>query len=299
MYKKLAITLFGLLTAIALPATVKAETVIEKVTRTGELTVGGRTDLVPYSYIDDKNQWVGYSADILMLVADDLAKQIGKPITVRVVEQKGYGDERIAQLQKEEIDIACESQFTWDRDRFVDFSTSYSLSGIRLASKKGSQLGSPESLAGKRIAVPEDSIAGQVIKLRQPKAIIVPMKERTEEIVATLRDGKVDAVAGDTIILAGLIEKLGLKDVQLSPAEPYARYGLACMVPQNNPAFLRLVNLTMARVMQGYLFGDKKYVDMVNRWFGPQGVVEIKPETLRNFFQFITYTQEQIPPAKP
>ncbi|MFM7449724.1 MAG: extracellular substrate binding-like orphan protein GrrP [Leptolyngbyaceae cyanobacterium] len=299
MHKKLSIALLGVLAAIALPTAVKAETVIEKVTRTGELTVGGRTDLVPYSYMDDKQQWVGYSADILNLVADELAKQIGKPITVRVVEQQGFGDERIAQLQKGEIDIACESQFTWDRDRFVDFTTSYSLSGIRLASKKGSQLGSPESLVGKRIAVPEDSIAGQVIKLVQPKAILVPVKGRIEEIVTTLRQGQVDAVAGDTIILAGLVAKLGLKDVQLSPIEPYARYGLACMVPQHNPAFLRLVNLTMARVMQGYLFGDKKYVDMVNQWFGPQGVVEMKPETLRNFFQVITITQEQIPPAKP
>lgn len=299
MYKKLSIALLGLLAAIALPTAVKAETVIEKVTRTGELTVGGRTDLVPYSYINDKKEWVGYSADILTLIADELAKQIGKPITVRVVEQEGYGDERIAQLQQGEIDIACESQFTWDRDRFVDFSTSYSLSGIRLASKTGSQLGSPESLVGKRIAVPEDSIAGQVIKLVQPKAVIVPMQAGTEEIMAALRDGQVDAVAGDTIVLAGLIEKMGLTDIQLSPVEPYARYGLACMVPQNNSAFLRLVNLTIAKVMQGYVFGDQQYVDMVNRWFGPQGVVEIEPDILRTFFKMILLTQEQIPSAQP
>lgn len=299
MDKKLSIALLGVLAAIVLPTAVKAETVIEKVTRTGELTIGGRTDLVPYSYIDDKQQWVGYSADILNLIADELAKQIGKPITVRVVEQQGFGDERITQLQKGEIDIACESQFTWDRDRFVDFSTSYSISGIRLASKKGSQLGSPASLVGKRVAVGQDSIAGQVIKLVQPKAILVPVKGRIEDIVATLRQGQVDAVAGDTIILAGLVEKLGLKDVQLSPVEPYARYGVACMVPQHNPAFLRLVNLTIARVMQGYVLGDKPYVDIVNRWFGPQGVVEIEPEIFRAFFKMILLTQEQIPPAKP
>ncbi|HIK17976.1 MAG TPA: extracellular substrate binding-like orphan protein GrrP [Leptolyngbyaceae cyanobacterium M33_DOE_097] len=299
MYKKLSIALLGMLTTLALSTTVKAETVIEKVTRTGELTVGGRTDLVPYSYINDKKEWVGYSADILMLLAEELEKQIGKPITVRVVEQKGYGDERIAQLERGEIDIACESQFTWDRDRFVDFTTSYSLSGIRLVSKKGSQLGSPESLAGKRVAVGEDSLAGQVIKLVQPKAIVVPVKGKTEDIVAILRQGRVDAVAGDSIILAGLVAKLGLKDVQMSPVEPYARYGLACMVPQNNPAFLRLANLTIAKMMQGYVFGDKQYVDMVNKWFGPQGVVEIEPDILRTFFKMILLTQEQIPPTKP
>lgn len=299
MWKKLSLALVGLVFAIALPTAAKAETVIEKVSRTGELTVGGRLDLVPYSYFNDKNEWVGYSVDILNLIKADLEKQIGKPITIRVIEQQGFGDERIAQLIKGEIDIACESQFTWDRDRYVDFSTSYSISGIRLASKKGSQLGSPESLVGKRVGVAENSIASQVIKLVQPGAILVPFKGDLEEIVAGVRQGQIDAVAGDSIIMTGLAEKLGLKDVQLSPVEPYARYGVACMVPEYNPAFLRLVNYSIARLMQGYIYGDKKYVDMVNQWLGPQGIVEIDPGVLRTFFQFMTITQEQIPPSKP
>jgi polar amino acid transport system substrate-binding protein len=299
MFKKLSIALLGLLFVTALPNSASAETILEKVSRTGELTVGGRLDLVPYSYFNDKNEWVGYSVDILNLIKEDLEKQIGKPITIRVIDQPGFGDERIAQLLKNEIDIACESQFTWDRDRYVDFSTPYSISGIRLVSKKDSQLGSPESLVGKRVGVGEDSIAGQVMQRVQPRAVLVPFKGGIDEIVDALRKGQIDAAAGDTIVIKGLVEKLGLKDVQISPVEPYARYGYACMVPENNPAFLRLVNYSIAKLMQGYLYGDKPYVDIVNRWFGPQGIVEIDPKAIRSFFESITITQEQIPPTQP
>ncbi len=50
--------------------------------------------------------------------------------------------------------------------------------------------------------------------------------------------------------------------------------------------------------MQGYLNGDKKYVEMVNRWFGPEGMIdEIQPKDIQDFFKFTILTREQIPPS--
>ncbi len=299
MVKKLAIAALSLAFTIALPAVSLAETVLEKVSRTGVLTVGTRTDLVPYSYVNDKNEWVGFSVDILNLVKAEVEKQVGKPITIQVIEQKGFGDERINQLLSREIDIACESQFTWNRDRYVDFSTPYSISGIRLLSKKGSQLGSIESLSGKRVGVAENSIGSQLIKLVQPRAALVAFKSIDAEIAA-LQSGQIDAVVGDTVVMSGLIQQKGLTGYQLTPKEPYARYGIACMVPENNPGFLRLTNMAIARMMQGYVFGDKTYTAMVGRWFGPQGIIDdLDPDFVKAFFEVMTITQEQIPPTKP
>ncbi len=299
MLKKLAIAALCLASIVALPATVRAETVIEKVARTGELTVGTRLDLVPYSYFNEKEEWVGYSVDILNILKTELEKQIGKPIVIRVIPQEGYGGDLTPQVLSHEVDIACESQFTWERDRFVDFSLSYSISGIRLMGPTSKQLGSPESLVSKRIGVAENSIGGQVMKKVQPRATLVAFKS-VEEAIAQLKSGQVDAIAGDTIVMAGLKQKLNLADFQISPKEPYARYGLACMVPENNSTFLRLVNYSIVKLMQGYTIGDKKYVEMVSRWFGPNGIVEeIKPDEIQAFFLFTILTREQIPLTKP
>ncbi|MGA7954693.1 MAG: extracellular substrate binding-like orphan protein GrrP [Gloeobacterales cyanobacterium] len=299
MLKKLAIAALSLACINALPAPVQAETVMEKIARTGELTVGANLDLVPYSYINDKKEWVGYSVDILNILKTELAQQLGKPISIGVVKEESYGSTRIPKLLSHEIDIACETQFTWESDRFVDFSLSYSISGIRLMAPTSKQLGSPESLDGKRIGVIENSIGSQVMKLVQPRATLVAFKS-PEEGIAKLKSGQIDAVAGDTIIMSGLKQKLNLTDFQISPKEPYARYGLACMVPENNSTFLRLVNYSMVKLMQGYTIGDKKYVEMVNRWFGPEGLVEeIQPKDIQDFFKYTILTREQIPLTKP
>lgn len=298
MFKKLSSAALGLLLALSCAQPSWAETVMEKVSRTGILTVGTRFDLIPYSYTDDKGSLVGYSIDALNVLKKQLETHLGKEITMQMVESNNPGNS-IALLQKGDIDIACSTAFTWERDKYVDFSNSYSISGIRLVTKAGSNLGTPESLAGKRIGIGENTIAADVMKLVQPKAILVPNIESVEQGFALLNEGKVDALAGDSIILGGTIQPLGANNYKLTPEEPYARFGMACMVPENNSAFLNLVNYSLVKLMQGYVNQEKPYVDMVNRWFGKDGVVPLPAELISSFFETIIVERAQIPPDSP
>lgn len=292
--KKTAIVIFGLILTMMFPGRSWAETVIEKVARTGVLTVGTRFDAIPYSYVDDKGQLVGYSIDVLNLIKNQLQQDLGKPITLQMVEANDPAA-RIPLLTSGQIDIACDTQFTWERDRHVDFSVSYAISGIRLLAKKGSDLGTPESLAGRRIGVLQNSTAHDVIKLLQPQAILVPIST-VEEGFAALKQGKVDALAGDTVVLGGAAQRIDPGAYQLVPTAPYARYGVACMVPENNSTFLNLVNYSLVRLMQGYVTGERPYVDMVDGWFGAQGIVPLPKELIQGFFETTIMQHAQIPP---
>lgn len=292
--KKIAIAVLGLILATVFPGQVKAETVTEKVARTGILTVGTRFDSIPYSYINDRGELVGYSIDILNLIKDRLEKQLGKPITIQVVEANDPAA-RIPLLKGGQIDIACDTQFTWERDRHVDFSVSYSISGIRLVSKRGSNLGTPESLVGRRIGVIQNSTAQDVIRLVQPKAILVPIAT-AEEGFAALNANRVDGLAGDGIVLSGLIQRLGAEAYELTPSDPYARYGVSCMVPENNSTFLNVVNYSLVKLIQGYVSGDARSIEMVDRWFGDQGIVPLPNALIRSFFETIVVEHSQVPP---
>jgi len=42
-----------------------AETVLEKISRTGKLTAGTRTASIPLAYINKENEWVGFSVDLI------------------------------------------------------------------------------------------------------------------------------------------------------------------------------------------------------------------------------------------
>jgi polar amino acid transport system substrate-binding protein len=288
----LAALAFSLALAGAKPSV--AETVVEKAARTGILTVGTRFDLVPYSYVNDQGDLDGYSLNIVNLVKEELQRQLGRDITLQVVETKDV-TETIPLLLTGEIDITCSTVFTWERDEYVDFSVSYAVSGVRLLVAKDSDLGTPESLANKRVAVITKSTADDTIKVIQPQATLVGV-DSFEAGIEALKAGKVDAVAGDTVILDGLRQKMGAGDYKLTPDAPYARYGIACMVPENNSTFLNITNHTIVKFMQGYLVGAEGPTNMLNRWIGPKGIVTVvSPEAVREFFEHTIITREQIP----
>jgi len=294
MYKKWSMAVIGVILAMAFPGAAYSETVMEKVARTQVLTVGTRTDLIPYAYINEKQELVGYSIDILKLIQAQLSQELNKEIVIQVV--KVDVNNRIPKIISGEVDIVCEdANFTWERDRVIDFSVSYAVSGIKLLVKTGSNLDSPESLAGKRIGVIPNTTPAQAIKLIQPQAILVPL-QNPQATFADLNGGKLDAVAGDFIVLEGVRQiQQNPEAYEIVPEKPYARYGVACMVPENNSTFLNLVNFSIVKLMQGYVVNDPQSVEMINRWFGAEGLVPIAPDVVRDFFKSIIITKEQIP----
>ena len=120
-----------------------------------------------------------------------------------------------------------------------------------------------------------------------------------EEAVEALKSGEVDAIASNSIILDGYRQRSGADDYQLLPSRedpPYAQYGVACIVPENNSAFLNIANKTIVTMMEGYIVGEPKYTDLVGTWFGPKGVIQVQnPELVKQFFDSIILNYEHIP----
>jgi len=297
MKKILQLVGLGCILPMFLASASLAETVVEKVARTGFLTVGTRFDAIPYSYIDDKGELVGYSMDVLERIRKRLETRLGRPVTLQMIEANQPG-EKINLIRSGDIDIACSTAFTWERAKVVDFSISYSISGIRILAKKGSNLSTPQSLIGKRIALVPTSVAVDVIKLVQPQATIVTTYSTVEEAIEALKTGKIDAIAGDSISLAGTILRDNPKIYEIVPEEALANFGIACMVPENNSTFLDDVNYAIVKMMQDYITNDTATVSQIDRWFGSQGMVPIPPELLKGFFAFKVIEHAQINPQE-
>ena len=297
MKKILQLVGLGCILPMFLASPTLAETVVEKVARTGFLTVGTRFDAIPYSYINDKGELVGYSMDVLERIRKRLETRLGRPVTLQMIEANQPG-EKINLIRSGEIDIACSTAFTWERAKVVDFSISYSISGIRILAKKGSNLSTPQSLIGKRIALVPSSAAVDVIKLVQPQATIVTTYSTVEEAIEALKTGKIDAIAGDSISLAGTILRDNPKIYEIVPEEALANFGIACMVPENNSTFLDDVNYAIVKMMQDYITNDTATVSQIDRWFGSQGMVPIPPELLKGFFAFKVIEHAQINPQE-
>lgn len=267
-----AISLLSAALTIFVTQIASAETVMEKVSRTGTLTAGTSKDALPFAYRNERGELVGFSIDMLKLIANQLGQELGQDIKLELVELQPK--ERISQLVDSKVDIVCDaSSFTWERDRQIDFSFSYSTTGTRLLTKKGLDLGNASSLAGKRIGALAKTTNELSIKRAQPAAKIILVKDRHEGYQA-LKNGEIDAFADDGILLESwLITIPNPEDYQI--VGYYSQEGIACMVPENNSQLLNTVNYTLVNFLQGVLGKKPENVSMFERWFGPQGVLPL------------------------
>ncbi|OYD89539.1 amino acid ABC transporter substrate-binding protein [Nostoc sp. 'Peltigera membranacea cyanobiont' 210A] len=297
MFEKIAIPILSLMFAMLMSNVVAAETVMKKVARTGVLTAGTSRDALPFAYVDSKGKLNGYSVDMLILIKEQLEKETGKKIKLQLVSLSP--SERIPKIVNQEVDIVCDaSSFTWKRDKKVDFSVSYGATGTQLLVKKGSNLGSPESLIGKRIGVLAGTTNEQAIARVQPKVKLVYFKTRAEGYTALEQD-TIDAFSSDSILLEGWLQQQKNPDAfAIVPDRPYSREGIACMVPENNSKFLDTVNYSLVKFMQGFVNGNQRYVTIFDRWFGSQGSVALNRD-LRDLvvetMQLVIEFREEIP----
>jgi polar amino acid transport system substrate-binding protein len=297
MYKKLFSTLFALITPLVISGPSWADTVLERVAKTGTLTVATRTDLLPYAYTNEKQELTGYSVEIVELIREQLEKELGKKINVNYVTYETFGD-RIERIVNGEIDLSCDTVFTWERDKFVDFSLAYGVSGMKLLVNSKSGFKTPESLQGKRIGIIETFINKDSVKVIHEKATVVPI-ENVEAGFKAVKEGKIDAFLYDGTVLQGM--KLTMDNPEtysIIPDKSFFKHGIACMLPENDSSFLDLVNYSIVKMMEGYIAQKPRYLEIVNRYFGKDGIVPFEQEEINNFFEMTIITREQIPGNK-
>src|SRR5215218_2266978 len=98
----------GALAAAALvsaPALAQEGT-LDKIKKTGTITVGHRDASIPFSYYDDKQQVVGYSMEICAAIVDAVKKQVPN---VKVNYQLVTSANRIPLMANGTIDLECGS----------------------------------------------------------------------------------------------------------------------------------------------------------------------------------------------
>ncbi len=242
-----------------------AETTLEKIARTGELTIGTRTGSPPFAYVNPKNEWVGFSIDLVeQLIAPAVAKKIGKP--VKVVKKESTPPTRIPLLTSNAVDlIAGTMTDTRTRRDSVDFTVTFFVTGAQFLVKKGSPIKGIGDIAGKRIAAQQGSTNARIIRERVPNAQLREFPDQPAAFQALLQ-GQVDAYTNDGIQLAGLKVKAQ------NPADwdivgdfySYEPYGMA--LRKGDSDFRAAVNNGL---FEGIESG--KFFELYDKWFGPRG----------------------------
>ncbi|HAC62238.1 MAG TPA: amino acid ABC transporter substrate-binding protein [Cyanothece sp. UBA12306] len=295
MNKKLSLVIFTLLLLTTCQTPSWAGQVLEKIRQTGVINAGTRKDAIPFGYVNEQGKWVGYSVDILEIIRQDLEKKLGKPIKLNLLEVTAQN--RFDKIKDGTIDIECASTtFTWERNETVDFTVSYFASGTKVLVAKGSGIGAIETLAGRKVGVIPKTTNEQAIKIQQPAAQLVMVKDRNDGL-KKLESGIIDAFASDGIVLEGLKKESSNPNIlEVVPEFPYVYESYACMVPQNNSAWRNSVNYSLIKFMEGIVSDQPQPVAIYEKWFGEDtGITPYSRDNINDYFQGIVNSYEWIP----
>ena len=257
----------GMVAGLALvSAAADAGSTLDRIRDRHAIVFAYRDGAAPFSFKDGDGHVRGYSVELCSRVAATIREQLRlQELTVEWIPVDA--GTRIAAIATGRADAECgTTTITLSRMESVDFSVPIFVDGGTLVVGSKSPVRGVRDLDGHRVAVISGTTTERALRaaldLAEARATIVPVA-RPEEGATMVREGKVDAYAGDRIVLTQLARASAALDVlpEDFSFEPYA-----IVVNRADPDFRLAVNRALVAI---YKRGD---IDAIfQRWLAPLG----------------------------
>ena len=283
---------------IAFPAAAQDLTgTLKKIKDSGSITLGHRETSVPFSYLDDKQQPIGYSMDLCAAVVEEVKKELGiAQLTVKY--NPVTSQTRIPLMANGTIDLECGSTTNnLDRQKQVSFTNTHFVTANRWVAKKSSNVKSLADLKGKTIV----STAGTTnikqiteINAAQNLDMNVISANGHPEAFQMVETGRAVAFVMDDILLYSLAAQSRTPgDYEISKdalsVEPYG-----IMLRRDDPSFKKIVDASTANTYKSGAINA-----IYEKWFSkpipPKGLNLNVPQSdaLKKAFQNPTDSGDQ------
>jgi len=240
------------------------DTTFDKIKSTGEISLGYRETAIPFAYLDENHEPTGFSVDLCHEIVDILKEEKDLP-DLKVTYQPVTASNRIPLLVNGSIDIECGSTTnTAERRKAVDFLYTTYLTGTKILTRVDSNFKDLQDLKGKKIQM---TMGTNNIKAVQKASEemdldleIVYGQDHAENFLQ-LKNGRVDGISTDDILLAGLAAESDAPEdyTFVGPflsTEPYSM-----MVRKDDPEFKEFANKALKS-----LFDSGKFNDIYDKW---------------------------------
>lgn len=264
MKKSFAVGMIMAATAVwAMPS--QAEGRLDKIKETGEITIGHRESSIPFSYLDDKQNPVGYSLDICAGVIETLKTKLDLP-NLKVKYVPVTASTRIPLVSNGTVDLVCGSSTnTAERQAQVAFTPTTFVTATRFLAKKDSNVNELSDFKGKTVV----STAG-TSNIRWLTAQndtdnldlrIIPTKDHAEALL-TVENGRALAFFMDDVLLASLVATSRNPDEWMISETAYTVEPYAIMQPKNDPEFKDAVDSAIKEMM-----ANGNVATLYDKWF--------------------------------
>jgi glutamate/aspartate transport system substrate-binding protein len=259
---------FALPSATAAPApTAQAQAdTLQKIRQANTVNIGVREASIPFSFLDEQKQPIGYSVDICLRVIDALKKEMKLP-NLKVNYVPVSSANRIPAVVEGKVDMECGSTTnTADRQKQVAFAYTTFFAGIKILARKTDQInggGGLEALSGKTVVLTRGTTADKMVRAANDERhlnmrLLAAMDH--DESFRAVETGQAQAFVMDDVLLYSLMTKSGKPDFEVVgkfSVEPYA-----IMLRQNDAAFEKFVNGVLVN-----LFTSGDIFKIYDKWF--------------------------------
>jgi glutamate/aspartate transport system substrate-binding protein len=254
-----------ILWGLAAVAQAQASGTLDKVKQTGQITLAYRESSIPFSYLDDKAQPVGFGFEICQKIVDEVKKATGRQ-DLKVGLQAVTSANRIPLLQNGTIDIECGSTTNnSERAKLVAFAVNYFYTGTRFFVKAGLPIKSLDDLKGQTVVSTTGTTNFRIIRnLNEEKKLGIDLlgaKDHSESALM-VQTGRAVAFAMDDILLYGLKASAANPGDFAVVGDPIQVEPYAIMLRRDDPAFKKLVDDTLAGLMK-----SGEFERLYKKWF--------------------------------
>ena len=255
------------LAASLMPASAFAEpgAVLKKIKESGELTLGYRESSIPFSYLDDKAQPVGYSIELCGKLVDAIKAELKMP-ALKVNRQAVTSQNRIPLVANGTVQLECGSTVNnAERQAQVGFSVTSFIVATRFVAKKSANYKTVEDLKGKTVACTSGTnTVKRVRELNEARGLnmtILNGKDHAESMLL-VTSGRAEAFFEDDILLTGMVAASADPTGYVLSTEGYSVDPYAIMFAKDDPEFKRLVDNTLTGLYKSGEIGK-----IYDRWF--------------------------------
>jgi glutamate/aspartate transport system substrate-binding protein len=255
----------ALLAFAAAPVLAQDSGTQKKIKDSGTITIGYRDASIPFSYLNDQQQPIGYAMDICGKIVDAVKTKLNMP-NLKVALNPVTSSTRIPLMANGTIDLECGSTTNnAERKKQVDFGMTYFVIKYRYVAKKSANMNTIDDLKGQTVVSTAGTTDIKALnELNSAKNMGMNILSANDHPAAFLmvETGRAKAFLMDDILLAGLVansknpSEFHISSESLG-VEPYS-----LMLRRDDPEFKKLVDDTMTK-----LFKSGEIEKIYSKWF--------------------------------
>ncbi len=238
---------------------------LKKIRDTGVVKIGHRDASIPFSYLDDKQQPIGYGVDICLKIVDAIKANLKLP-NLKVEFVPVTSQTRIPILTGGNIDLECGSTTnSIERQKQVAFAPTYFVTGTKIVVKKSSGIKGYDDLKGKTVVFTQGTTNERAMKAYNDEKKLginfIPAKDHAESFLA-VETGRAVAFPMDDILLYSLVASAKTPGDYVVLGEFLSDDPYGIMLRRDDPEFKKLVDGVVSGI---YKSGDINKI--YNKWF--------------------------------